>query len=772
MKNRTIKKIALCIGASLLHPMVVQAADFSVIIKEKGTGVAVEGATVVLVDSEEFDTTSSKGIIKFSDVEKPKKIKVIATGYETKEFVVQQNKNNYELYVYPINIEGDGMEVVADRLVEKVSKVKLSKVELIDAAGSGGDPLKAITALPGIVSSGEETAEVYMRGSDSRDNETLVNGVPVSYLYHFGGLWSTINPSLIEDMNVFLGGFPVEYGDALGGVIDAKLRAPRNDRMHYKFDLSTISGSFLVEGPVPGTGTSEANRDSFYVSGRRSYFDLLLSPEKATEMFSDSDEENPDKIVQVPRFYDLQASYRHQIDKGYVDAFYFGAADKIKAEIIAGAEDDPELAGDLSVDQSFHSTGVSWSKRLSSTLSTTGSVAYVQASESTQAGGDENGPFFITLDQKSLYVRPELHWAESSDSKITFGTTARYFDLPITGYLPRPMTENDPDFNFTSATKYKIDSNFNGAAFSPYVKHRQQWTDKLTTTTGLRMTNIRMKGGFETHMFSPRASVEYSVFKDTLLTASWGRYLQMPDGSEIIEKFGNPELVMTESEHRILGVEHKFNSLYNVKAEVYHKPMKNLVIAVDENAPPELFQNKGTGEAYGFDIYLKRQASDRKFGWLALSWAKSRRTNEITGVTRDFSGDQPLTLTALWGQSMPGSWNKWNWSVKAQVHTGTPYTAITGRHREDANDPDSRWIAEYGKHNAERLPTYYKFDVRISRDILFNESKMKVYLDIQNATFANNVVEYDYGKDFKDINNPSEVSGLSFFPFLGVEMEF
>ena len=281
MHMKTIKKMALClrvcIGVSLLHPMVVEAADFSVTIKEKGTGVAVEGATVVLVDSEDYDTSSLKGLVKFSDVDISKTIKVIATGYETEEFPIEQDNKQFVLYVSPVSFEGDGLEVVADRLDEKISKVRLSKAELIDAAGSGGDPLRAISALPGVVSSGEETAEVYMRGSDSRDNEFLVNGVPVGYLYHFGGLWSTINPSLIEDMNVFLGGFPVEYGDALGGVIDTKLRAPRNDRMHYKFDLSTISGAFLVEGPVPGTGVAGEDSDSFYISGRRSYFDLLLS---------------------------------------------------------------------------------------------------------------------------------------------------------------------------------------------------------------------------------------------------------------------------------------------------------------------------------------------------------------------------------------------------------------------------------------------------------------------------------------------------------------
>jgi len=269
-----------------------------------------------------------------------------------------------------------------------------------------------------------------------------------------------------------------------------------------------------------------------------------------------------------------------------------------------------------------------------------------------------------------------------------------------------------------------------------------------------------------------RGALEYSLTPDTLLTASWGRYMQIPRGTEIVEKFGNPGLKVTEAEHRILGIQHRLNPLYSIKAEVYHKPMDKLVIAIDENNPPDNYANQGTGEAYGFDLFLKRESRDRKMGWLALSWAKSRRTNQLTGVTREFSGDQPLTLTAVWGQPFRGSWNRWEWSIKAQVHSGTPYTEITGRHREDPADPGSRWIAEYGKHNGKRTPTYYKIDLRIAREFLFNESKMKFYLDLQNVTFARNIISYDYGDEYEKINNPDEITGMGFFPFFGVEMEF
>ena len=743
------------------------AADITVIVNEKGSGEPIEGATVVIDDGNVYDETTENGQVVFSDISPPERIKVLAAGFETLVKTSGLNRAKIVLYLEPFVIEGEGLKVTAERLTEKTSKLSLSVDELTKAAGSGGDPLKAITALPGIIPTEEGSAEVYMRGSNGNENITWVNNAPVGYLYHFGGFQSTINPALIEDINVFLGGFPVQYGDALGGVIDAKLRAPKNDRMHYKFDISTIISSFLAEGPAGKNG------DSFFVAGRRSYLDLILSPSTFSDMLSDDDESDPDQVLLVPRFYDLQALYRHQLDNGYLDGYLFTSGDAMKMELHRSAKSDPQLAGELHNKKEYKTTGLTWQQRWNSKWDSLSTLAYIHRKNSARIGRDAQGkPFFVRTEENRIHLQPELRWQLRTGSKLSFGLASGYSKFPVDVYAPRICTEDDPNCDFTSRKKYRLKKVIRGSNASPYIKYRQRWTDRLTSQFGLRHTNIEVTGGFHAHKLSPRATLEYQLTSDTLLMATWGQYIQMPSGGEIIESFGNPALLMTEAEHRILGIEHQLNPLYSVKAEIYHKPMKNLVIALDENAPPNNFANRGTGKAYGFDLFIKRTPSQGKIGWLSLSWAKSRRTNEITGITRDFSGDQPLTVTAVWGQPFGGSWKRWDWSIKAQANSGKPYTEITGRHREKPSDPSSRWIAEYGEHNAKRLPIYYKIDLRIGREILFNNSKMKFYLDLQNVTFARNIIEYDYGDEYEKIDNPTEVTGLPFFPFFGVEMEF
>jgi len=754
--------------SSLFIPEVAYATDVIIVIKEKGTGVPIEGATVVIDKGTVYDETDKTGRIVFTDIQLPGEIKVLATGFETLVKSISTSKARITLYLVPVVFEGKGLEVKAQRLVEKASKLSLSTSELINTAGSGGDPLKTITALPGIVSTGEGSAEVYMRGSNNNENITWVNNVAVGYLYHFGGFQSTINPDLIKDINVFLGGFPVKYGDALGGVIDAQLRTPRNDRMRYLLDISTITGSFLLEGPA-----GKAGGDSFFVSGRRSYLDLIFSPAKASKAFADESENDPDQVIQVPRFYDFQTLYHHQIKGGYLDTYVFAAGDELKLELRDSAKSDPQLAGRLSEKIEYQTAGFTWQQRWNKAWSHISTLAYTHSKNSVQAGRDSFGQaFYNRVEENAILLQPELRWLPRSDIQLSFGLSGSFFDIPVDVYAPRSYIENDPDYDFTTLNKYRLKKKLKVYEASPFINYRHNWTTKFSTQIGLRHTNIRITGGFSTHKFSPRATLEYKPNLKTLLTATWGQFIQTPAGEQIVESVGNPSLLMTEAEHRIIGIEYNLNSLYSIKAETYQKPMKNLVIAIDENSPPDNYSNQGSGEAYGFDIFIKRVPGQGKTGWLSLSWAKSTRTNEITGITRNFSGDQPLTITAVWGQRFGGAWKRWNWSMKAQAHSGRPYTAVTGRYREDPNDPNSRWIAEYGDHNGERLPAYYKVDFRIGREVLFNRFKMKFYLDLQNVTFAKNIVKYDYGNEYQNIDNPTEITGMSFFPYFGIQMEY
>lgn len=74
---------------------------------------------------------------------------------------------------------------------------KISTKKLLKVAGSGGDPLKAIEALPGVVLGDDDGGEPAVRGSSPEDNYYQTDNLPVGYLFHIMGD-STYNPDTIK----------------------------------------------------------------------------------------------------------------------------------------------------------------------------------------------------------------------------------------------------------------------------------------------------------------------------------------------------------------------------------------------------------------------------------------------------------------------------------------------------------------------------------------------------------------------------------------------
>jgi len=753
-------KLSTAIFFSLI--LVGQAQAYQITVKEKGDPIAIEGAVVVINESDVYAETDEKGLAEFPDDQPLQHVKILAAGYQTLIINKPELNSEYQFYLVPQEIDGQSIEVVADRVLEKGSKISLSSQEVNGSAGSQGDPIKAITSLPGTVQASDGSGQVYMRGSGLNENIVWVDRAPVGYLYHLGGIQSTIHPGLVEDINIFQGGFPVEYGNALGGAIDVSLRTPKKDRVHFQADISTLMSSFLLEGPV-----YEGSKDSFAIGGRRSYLDAVFDPDTFN-----SDDEDETKITLLPTFYDTQILYHQHLNKGAVDYFMFTAGDELGIDI-RGSDSDPQLNGALKSKREFQTIGATWTQNWNKKLSHIINLSYVHNKSAFNIGRDDNGdPYYVKSESHQLFFQPELRYSPSLEQQFFAGIEVSAFQAPIDLSISRRPRESDPGYDLTTQEKFQLEQTIKGRKIAPYIKYRQQWTQKLTSIAGLLYDDVTYNGGFHDGSLSPRLALEYMATQDTLLTASWGRYFQAPGGLDVIDGFGNPALVMTEAEHRVIGIQHQFTKNYSVSLEAYHKPMDNLVVTVDDNLPPENYQNEGEGEAYGFDLFLKRRAEGRKIGWFSLSWGRSKRTNLLTGEERDFSGDQPLTATFVWGQPFPGTWNSWDWGIKARANTGQPYTNITGRQREDESDSESRWLPEYGPNNGSRLPNYYKVDFRIGKQVLFNESKLKFYLDLQNILFTENVSGYDFGDEYEKYDNPTKETDLGFFPYFGIEMIF
>lgn len=279
--------------------------------------------------------------------------------------------------------------------------------------------------------------------------------------------------------------------------------------------------------------------------------------------------------------------------------------------------------------------------------------------------------------------------------------------------------------------------------------------------------------------------MEYEINEDLVVTASWGKYLQMPQGYELIDGIGNPSLVMTEAEHRILGVKFQIDPAWSAQVEAYHKPMTKLVVQRDS---PENYANEGKGYAQGFDVLIKRQWRDRSYGWLTYSYLETERQDTSETSKRLFDGDQPHTLNLVWNQPLWGSWSKWLGGFNLNIHSGLPYTKVEGRKgvavegsgqtdqtcQSDGDQDGCYWKAVYGEINGARLPFYLTLDLGMERTWKYQDADLTARFELLNVTglFRPNVIAYKYNEDYSNYDDPDKVTDFPFLPSFSIRATF
>lgn len=664
-----------------------------------------------------------------------------------------------------------------------VSEINLNIEELKGIAGTQGDPLGAIKVLPGVVAADNvqsgDGAGFFVRGSSANENAIWVDGLPIGYIYHLGGRFSVLNSDTISNFNTYLGGFGVEFGDRLGGVVSVNTRDPLRQKLNQSYQIGFYDASFKLEGPI-------SEKSSGYFAFRKSYFDLLL-PQVGKLPGSEN------TYTKFPQFWDLQAKYHYELDKGKLDFSVFAADDQIKINIKDEKETtpDPAIAGDLGSKSAFQTYGVKWQQSLSPNLEQTvragllsRQTGLVLGTQLKATDPNQGGSYTVNSNSNSFFILPSWAWEKGSGQRWKAGIDLYKTNFKVDGYIIQPCREGQADCTVTGQEGIKLDQDSTAKSTAPYIELTQEITPDLFATFGIRYKQTQV-GKFEDSQTSPRLNLEYDLTDKVRLTASWGKFVQLPRGYEMIDGIGNPDLVMTQAEHRIVGVKFELSDLWSGQVEMYHKPMTKLIVSRDS---PENYANEGKGFAKGVDVFFKKKWKDRSFGWISYSYLETERTDESEGSKRLFSGDQPHTLNVVYNQPFGGSWHNWIWGMNLKAHSGLPYTKIIGREssvipgstttaancQTDPSQDGCYWKPKYDKSNGERMPVYLSLDLSMERKWKYSSWDLTTRFELLNVTglFRPNTIGYEYEEDYSNYNKPDEVSDFPFFPSFSIRANF
>lgn len=623
----------------------------------------------------------------------------------------------------------------------EVTRRSVREEELTRIPGTRGDALRAIEVLPGVARTGVGDGTPILRGAGSDESQPYLDGVPVPFLYHFGGVTSFFSSRLLSRVDVYPGNFSTRFGRVVGGAIDVRVRDPKKDRFHGMLDIGLLDTSVFAETPVG----SDAG---FAIAGRRSNIDLVYSKLVPKDAFN---------VVAAPVYYDYQGLYSQRLGSHHkLRLLAYGSRDSLELVFSHPNDQDPGLSGGIKGDLSFHRLQAELTSELLPGFSQDVTVA-VGRIDVEQRFGELHQEF----GGEEVYGRSE--WTVDLHPALRLTTGLDFFGWFLTGSYRGPAPtqyEGNPRDGDPLAAQRIISAKAGGIDVvrpAGYVELAIRPVKSLLLVPGVRGDYY---GEFQTWSVDPRLTARYELSDQTTLKAGFGRYSQPPLFWQAIPRVGNPDLVPYHAWQTSAGIEQSFGKKVKVGVEGFHKQLDHVIVAPADGGQPG-FVNEGKGRIFGGEFSAELRPDDRTFGYVAYTISRSERSDH-GGPYRLFDHDQTHILSLAASRKLGAGWEL---GTRFRLVSGEPTTPVTGR-TFDART--GVYLPTYGAVNSERNPMFHQLDVKVEKAFHIGALTLAPYLEVQNVYNASNPEGYSYNYDYTE---REQANGLGLFPNLGVRGE-
>jgi TonB-dependent receptor-like protein len=621
----------------------------------------------------------------------------------------------------------------------------------------GDDALRVAHRLPGVATN-DFSARAHVRGGDVDEMTVMLDGMRINEPFHlrdYQAVFSAIDPRIVSGEQIYSGGFPAEYGDALSGltVMD---RVEPTERLHTELGLSLLYTSIL------SSGTFADGRAQWLVSARLGNLDKLLDDERGEPSYQD-------EFVHVATV--LGAKHKLAFNA-------IGFGDDITLTPSNSSGDRERGVTDTSTRQLWLTLDSEWQPGLSSRThlyqTTFHTDRYGDVADVKEIVGVANDR--RSLDESG--VKQDWRWDASSRHLATFGFEVKsgdaHYDYASTVHWLGVLAtlEPIPSRSFSAAPAPS------GNTYAAYVSDRWRITDQLIADLGLRWDEqTYLPGGAE--QVVPRASLLYRVDGQTDLRVAYGRFFQSQGLADLQIEDGAVDFARAQqASSTIVGVDHRFPDGLALRAELFEKTThsarpryENLfdpLVLLPELRPGRVLIAPERGESRGLEVLLS--AAHPFSWWLGYSFAHADDVIDGQHVPR--SWDQRNALNA----GITHDFGPWALSGVLNVHTGWPATTLSLVPSNAPNAVDGV-VAVPGQRNAERLSATQRVDFRASRTYAAGAGSVRVFAEVTNLTGRENVCCLRYEQADTPIGAPpaltvKERQGLPFTVNFGALWQF
>jgi hypothetical protein len=611
------------------------------------------------------------------------------------------------------------------------------------------DVLRAVRLLPGVTARNDYSVGMNVRGGEADQNLVLLDGYPIYNPFHMGGLFGAFVEPMVDRVDFMTGGFPAQYGGRLSSVLDVHSAVEPRAGMHGRADVSMIATTVAVGGGTQG------GQGTWTVAARRTYAD------KIADLYQ--------KGSLPYHFRDAQAHFTRVLPGAL--QLSFTAYDNVDYLTQSSAET-------ADADQFI----LTWGNRL------VGATVSRSFDNAPRLMGIPLGDS-ARVEQRLSRSRFDVHM-NLFESLLTLNN--RVIDDRVAGSIATYTARHARRVGYDlAAQRFSFDANYPlllypsdsivnrnttaGVYYDDLWRPNQRWILQM----GARLDAVSNGGP---PVFQPRVSAKFFVNRDLAVTAAVGRFAQSTHslaredvpiraldfwvGSDI----GAP---MSRAQHYILGVERWLQKSRALRVEAFLKQYPNL-IEQNNYSDPNIRGDEFLrihGYSYGADMMLRQFDAEGFGGWLAYSFAISKRA-DANGVQFNPGQDRRHDLNLVTNWTGP----RYTVSARFNLATGTPYTVVTGQFNRRDYDPTRHAFAFTtmtqfitGPRNAERLPLSQRLDLSVTRNGHIGGTKVTPFLSIMNLYNAKNVFAYVF--DYSE-SPPKRVGLRQFpvFPTLGVSV--
>ncbi len=622
----------------------------------------------------------------------------------------------------------------------------LGREQLRTMPGANGDPLRAVTALPGFARAPGFSDILVVRGSSPQGSAVFIDGAWTPRAHHFGGLSSVVPAESIERIDFYPGNFSARYGRVDGGVIEIVGKSPASDRIHALGQVDLLDARVFAEGPMPGF-----DGWTFAIGARRSWIDAWLGPVLESAGAS---------ARTAPYYYDGQVFLEnHPTPRSTVRVGLYTSSDAVRLTLGKVGEVDPALGGGLSNRSGFDRFQINYRAELGD---------HTRASAMISIGKDDNdvkvGSIFAQTRMDLVTSRGEIAHEVAHFLTLRGGWDVLAANIDLQLRLPREARPGQVDPGPLAGQKL-VSFNERGlknARPAAFVEAVLSPVDGVDITPGLRADytyEVR-----ETTV-SPRANARWEIHRGVFRTAlrgGIGVFRQSVDYIHVFSAFGSRDLQSGRSVHGSVGVEQGLGDGIDVTVEGFVKKLDNIVSHDARKGGPDANANDGTGRVLGAEVLAKIRPRGRVSGFLAYTLSRSTREDGPGAPTRLNDFDQTHVLTAVASLRLGRGFTV---GGRLRYASGNPFTpCLGGSFAADAG----LYGCVSGAPSSARVPAFVQLDARIEKTWELDQWKLSAYLDVQNATNRTNP---EGPLDKFDKSQRAYAPGLPILPIIGLRGE-